>query len=98
MTEWVVLGEDVKNHEDYPKKSLGEILYEFGMDVSQGFITEDKTKDEKPSNWPEDEPFYGYNYRSIFTGKICGGPRYIGRVRSDGGWDKIAERLLESAQ
>lgn len=95
MVDWVVLQDDVEKHPQFNKKPLDGILFDFGMDISQGYLVEDKTKRCRPEHWPEDEVFFGYSYRSTFTGKISKGPRYVGVARTDGKWRRFVSDLLE---
>ena len=95
MVDWVILQADVEKHPKFSEISLEEILKDFGMDVKKGYIIEDKTKEEKPEDWPEEEPFFGYNYRSPFTDELSKGPRYVGVARSDGKWRRFVSDFLE---
>ncbi len=97
MADWVVSHCDVVKHPKYKEdgSNLELILKDYGMNIEIGFYKDNRDTEEKPENWPEDEPHFGYTHRSPFTGKICTGPRYIGQARSDGKWGRFVSDFLE---
>lgn len=95
MVDWVVMQCDIEAHPKFGKTSVDNILWNFGMDVTKGYLVEDNHGKEKPEDWPEDEEFFGYNYRSPFTGKMSKGPKYTGVARQDGKWKRFVSDFLE---
>lgn len=102
MVDWVVSHSDVESHPSYSVDENGKvplldiILSDFGMATNIGYYTDNRHLEAGvPPDWPEDEPHFGYTHRSPFTGKVVGGPRYVGQARSDGKWRRFVSDFLD---
>jgi hypothetical protein len=97
--DWVISHSDVEKHPRYdksnPNRNLDSILHDYGMQVSDGYYTDEREVEEVPENWPEGEPHFGYTHRSPFTGEISTGVRYVGNPRADGKWRRFVSDFLE---
>lgn len=94
MTDWVVSHSDVEKHNKYGKKPLDEILYDFGLDVTQGYETDGRETLESDD---EEASEHGYAHRSPFTGEIHTCPRYFGVARTDGKWKIFTEKFVATS-
>lgn len=97
MPEWYVSEADVKLHPLYDekkcdKKLLDKILFSYGMDVSKGYIDDERWKME--STGDEELDSFDYYHKSL-SGEIVKCPRYVGMARTDGDWPRFINRLLD---
>lgn len=96
MADWTVSFSDVVKHRLYKPGSdfdLDRILWDYGMDVSRGYDTDGRHLIIDPDE--EVEELYGRYHRSVFTGEISDGPRYIGKARTEGPWARFVDWFLE---
>lgn len=90
--EWYVSLDDVIRHPSYGNGGdLKNILYDFGMDVSKGYI-DDKRWTEK-CEFKEDVDEYDYTHRSL-SGNVVKCARFVGIARSDGKWRRFVSHFL----
>ena len=92
MTDWVVSQSDVEKHPKYGKASLDDILYDYGMEISKGYESNGRDKQEVDENVEEEH--FGFTHRSTFTGEIHTCPQYSGEARTDGKWKRFTENFV----
>jgi hypothetical protein len=98
MVDWVVSHSDVEKHPQYGKISLDQILFSYGMNVSQGYVDDGRWlegQDVVAQGGEEVEAPYDFLHRSLFTGEVSKGPRYTGKARQDGKWKRFVSNFLE---
>lgn len=89
---WYVSLADVVLHPRYNKgASLEEILHDFGMDITKGFLEDDR--DKVDCKFKEDVDEFDYYHRSL-AGHVVKCPRYVGKARQDGEWRKFVSHHL----
>ena len=95
MAIWVVTQDDVEKHSKFEKLSLERILWSLGMDTRK-FYEEDGRELLTGGVLSEaNENIYGYTYRSILTGEVGVGKRYVGSAREDGEMGRVIDRFLD---
>jgi hypothetical protein len=92
MTDWVVSQGDVEEHPKFGELSLDQILYSYGMNVSEGYENDGRNKEACEDG--DDTCQHGFTHRSTFTGKVFTGPRYFGTARTDGYWKRFTENFV----
>lgn len=93
MVEWMVSHSDVVKHPRWNGKNLDQVLRSYGMDTRFGY--QDDGRHLIECKFREEVDEFDYFHKSIFTGEICKGPRYIGVARQDGPWKRFVDRYLE---
>lgn len=92
MTDWVVSQGDVEQHPKFGELSLDEILHSYGMDVEEGYETDERYKEKCEEE--DEECQFGFTHRSPFTGKYHTCARYSGVARTDGKWKRFTETFV----
>lgn len=92
MTDWVVSQGDVEQHPKFGELSLDEILHDYGMDIEEGYETDERYKEKCEEGDTSCE--FGFTHRSPFTGKYHTCARYIGVARTDGKWKRFTETFV----